>query len=105
MEFIYITCNVSMLEAITNLLDEEKFTDYQVIEQVTAKSNYSLPRLNTAVWPSYNSTIFIQESDTEKVSVFIDKIKEMNQSAFNNGELIALFAWNINKYLEVKSVE
>lgn len=105
MEFIYITCNVSMLEAITNLLDEEKFTDYQVIEQVTAKSNYSLPRLNTAVWPSYNSAIFIQESDTEKVSAFIEKIKEMNQSAFNNGELIALFAWNIHKYLEVKSVE
>ncbi|HCF82208.1 MAG TPA: hypothetical protein DER39_10970, partial [Porphyromonadaceae bacterium] len=89
MKFIYITCNVSMLETVTSLLDEEEITDYQVMEQVTAKSNYSLPRLNTAVWPGYNSSVFIQESDKNKVSSLIETINRMNRSAFNNGERIS----------------
>ena len=84
MKFIYITCNVSMLETISDLLDELKFTDYQVTEQVTAKSSYASPRLNTAIWPGYNSSIAIQETDNETVSLLKDTIDQMNSSAFNN---------------------
>ncbi len=100
MKFIYITCNVSMLETVTSLLDEEEITDYQVMEQVTAKSSYSSPRLNTAVWPGYNSSVFIQESDKNKVSSLIETINRMNQSVFNNNELIALFVWDIATCLQ-----
>ena len=50
MKFIYITCNVSMLETLTLLLDEMEYADYQVIEQVTAMSRWGEPRQNTAVW-------------------------------------------------------
>lgn len=105
MKFIYITCNVSMLEAITQLLDETKFTDYQVIEQVTAKSSYSSPRLNTAVWPGYNSSVFIQESDPGKVSSLMEAINKMNQSAFNNGELVAVFSWDIHACTEAEKTK
>lgn len=105
MKFIYITCNVSMLETISDLLDELKFTDYQVTEQVTAKSSYASPRLNTAIWPGYNSSIAIQETDNEKVSLLKDTIDEMNSSAFNNEELIALHTWSIDAFTEVKKVE
>lgn len=101
MKFIYITCNVSMLETVTRLLDEEEITDYQVMEQITAKSSYSSPRLNTAVWPGYNSSVLIQESDTNKVSTLIETINKMNQSVFNNGERIALFSWDILVCTEV----
>ena len=105
MKFIYITCNVSMLETVTSLLDEEEITDYQVMEQVTAKSNYSLPRLNTAVWPGYNSSVFIQESDKNKVSSLIEKINRMNRSAFNNGELVAVFSWDIHACTEAEKTK
>lgn len=105
MKFIYITCNVSMLETISDLLDELKFTDYQITEQVTAKSSYASPRLNTAIWPGYNSSIAIQETDNEKVSLLKDTIDQMNSSAFNNEELIALYTWSIDAFTEVKKVE
>ena len=95
MKCIYITCNISMLETVTDMLDEMNFTDYQVIERVTAKSSHSSPRLNTAVWPGYNSSVFIQESDTDKVSALIETVNRMNQSAFNTGERIVLFSWDV----------
>src|SRR5690606_41547879 len=66
MKFIYITCNVSMLETLTLLLDEMEYADYQVIEQVTAMSRWGEPRQNTAVWPGYNSAIIVQEVDPVK---------------------------------------
>ena len=105
MKFIYITTNVSMLEAMTELLDEMKFTDYQVIEQVTAKSQYGVPRLNTAIWPGYNSSILVQETDSEKVAALIDEINKRNAAAYNNGELIEAFVWNVERSAEVKGVE
>jgi len=94
-----------MLEAVTSLLDENEIRDYQVVEQVTSKNSYSLPRLNTAVWPGYNSSVFIQECDTEKVGIVMNKINEMNHSAFNDGELIALFQWDITACLQPGSEE
>lgn len=94
-----------MVEAVTNLLDEMSFTDYQVIERVTAKSSLSTPRLNTAVWPGYNSSVFIQENDAGKVSSLVETVNKMNCSAFNNAELIALFVWDIHTCSTVRSVE
>lgn len=105
MKFIYITCNVSMLEAVTQLLDEEKYTDYQVIEQVTAKSRWSEPRQNTAVWPGYNSSVLVQEADPEKAKSLIQQINQMNASAFKNGELVAAYLWGVEEHAEVKPVE
>ncbi|MDD2246023.1 MAG: hypothetical protein PHI70_08165 [Proteiniphilum sp.] len=105
MKFIYITCNVSMLETLTLLLDEKEFADYQVIEQVTAKSRWGEPRQNTPVWPGYNSAIVVQEADPAKAKELINEINKMNAAAFNNGELVAAYMWGIEEYVEVKSVE
>lgn len=89
-----------MLEAITELLDEMKFTDYQVIEQVTAKSRLGDPRLNTAIWPGYNSSVLVQETNAEKTAILIDEINKKNATAYNNGELIAAFVWNVEKFTD-----
>lgn len=94
-----------MLEAITDLLDEMKFVDYQVIEQVTAKSQFGVPRLNTAIWPGYNSSVLVQESDSEKVTALINEISKKNAAAYNNGELIDAFVWNVERSAEVKGGE
>ena len=105
MKFIYITCNVSMLETITDLLSKIEFTDYQVIEQVEAISRWGDPRQNTAVWPGYNSSILIQESDEEKVNELMSQINEINEEAFNNSELIAAYTLNIEDYINIKPVD
>ncbi|MDN4753455.1 hypothetical protein QYZ87_02785 [Porphyromonadaceae bacterium W3.11] len=104
MKFIYITCNVSMLESVTSLIDEIEMSDYQVIEQVTAKSSYSSPRLNTAIWPGYNSSVMIQETDEQKVSALIEQINEMNENAYNDSELVALYTWDISACATIGNV-
>lgn len=103
MKFIYITCNVSMLEIVTEMLDEMEMNDYQVIERVTAKSRFDVPRLNTGVWPGYNSSVLIQEPDMEKVTSLIEKIDTMNEQAFNNGELLTAYVWNVESYTKLKT--
>ena len=66
MKFIYITCNVSMLETVTVLLQNKKIANYQVIEKVAAVSSFDEPRQDTAVWPGYNSALLVQEADEER---------------------------------------
>lgn len=104
MQFIYITCNISMLETVTELIDELEIMNYQVIEQVTAKSHYDKPRLNTAVWPSFNASVLIQEKNIKKTDALLFEIEQFNQKAYNNGELIAAHRWDIEKWTEVKPV-
>ena len=105
MKFIYITCNVSMLEILTDLLSKTKFTEYQVIEQVEAVSRWGGPRRNTAVWPGYNSSIIIQESDELKINELMSKINDINEAAFNNSELIAAYILNIEEHIDIKPVD
>lgn len=91
-----------MLEAVTALIDELEMSNYQVVEQVTAKSSYSSPRLNTPIWPGYNSSIMIQESDEQKVSLLIEQVSMMNESVYNNSELVALYTWDIASSATIK---
>lgn len=105
MKFVYITCYVSMLEPLTLLLEDLELLNYQVVEQVTARSQWGDPRENNPVWPGYNSSIFIQESDLSKVNRLMEEIEKMNSKAFNNGELISAFTLNVDNYINIKPVE
>ena len=99
MKLIYCTCNVSMLETLVEVIEEEKISEYQIIEQVLAKSRRSEPRLNTPVWPGYNSAAFMQVNDEEKVTHLVNHIKAINSSAFNPAELITLCIWKLDDYI------
>lgn len=98
MKMIYITCNVSVREPLLKMLEENNIKDYQIIEQVPAKSVKGDPRLNTAVWPGYNSAILIQFSDDEKAKTMMQKIKDFNQKAFNDNELVTACSWTLDDY-------
>jgi len=98
MKMIYVTCNVSVREPLIKLLEENDIKDYQVIEQVTAKSIKGDPRFNTSVWPGYNSSIFMQFSDDQRASAIMQKIKEFNKKAFNENELVTACSWNLDDY-------
>ncbi len=98
MKMIYVTCNVSVREPLLKMLEENDIKDYQVIEQVTAKSVKGEPRFNTAVWPGYNSSIFMQFSDDNRAKEVMQLIKDFNKSLFNDNELITACSWTLNDY-------
>lgn len=98
MKMIYVTCNVSVREPLLKILEEHNIKDYQVIEQVTAKSIKGDPRFNTAVWPGYNSAIFMQFSDDNRAKEIMQVLKDFNKNAFNENELITACLWTIDDY-------
>jgi len=95
---IYLTCNVSIKEALLKMLEENDVKDYQVIDEVIAKSVKGEPRFNTAVWPGYNSSIFMQFSDDNRAKDLMQKIKDLNKNAFNENELITACSWTLDDY-------
>lgn len=98
MKMIYVTCNISVREPFLKMLEDNKINDYQIIEQVTAKSVKGEPRFNTPVWPGYNSAIFMQFSDDHKAIEIMQKIKEFNSRAVNDNELVTACSWTLDDY-------
>lgn len=98
MKLIYVTCNVSVRDPLLKMLENNNIKDYQVIEQVTAKSVKGEPRFNTAVWPGYNSSIFMQFSDDNRAKEIMQLIKDFNKSVFNDNELITACSWTLDDY-------
>lgn len=98
MKIIYITCDVTVLEPLLKLLDENKISSYQVIEQLTAKNIKGAPRFNTAVWPGYNSAVLIQMSDEDKTKSIMNNLREFNKAMINEDELITVCTWTMDEY-------
>jgi len=98
MKMIYVTCNVSVREPLINMLENNKINDYQIIEEVPAKNVKGDPRLNTAVWPSHNSAIFMQFSKDERAKEIMQLIKDFNKEAYNDNELVTACMWTLDDY-------
>lgn len=95
---IYCTCNVSVQEALLQIIDDCQIREYQVIDQVKAKNKKADPRFNDPVWPGYNTAIFMQVQESEKVELLAKRLREFNKNAFNSAELVTFCAWTLNHY-------
>lgn len=104
MKFIYITCNISLLESLVKTLDDNGFKDYQIIDKITAMPALGDPRMNTAIWPGYNACIFLQVRDSEKAQKVMDYLDNLNKQAFQDYELIYAYTFDVAQYLDVHSV-
>ncbi len=98
MKMVYITCNVSVRDPLIKLLENNNIKDYQIIEQVIAKNIKGDPRLNTSVWPGHNTSIFIQFSDDNRAKEIMQIVREFNQRAFNENELVTACSWSLDDY-------
>ncbi len=98
MKMIYISCDVTVVEELIELLESTKIENYQVIEKITAKSQNGVPRFNNAVWPGYNSAIFIQIDNEQKSLDLIVKLREFNKKIINQDELLTVCSWNLDEY-------
>jgi hypothetical protein len=98
MKLIYCTCNVSVLEPLLGVIQEIGLENYQVVEQVTAKNRIGDDRLNTPVWPGYNSSVVMQITDDNVAESVMARIRQFNKNAFNTSELVIACMLNMDDY-------
>ena len=98
MKTIYCTCNVSVLEALLENFSKYQIDSFQVFEQALAYNSVGDNRLNTAVWPGYNSSIFMQFSDDKNAAQVMSSIREFNKNAFNENELVIATMWTVDDF-------
>jgi hypothetical protein len=99
MKFIFCTCNVSVSERITSLLEANEVRDYQMADRVIARNVKGNPRFDTPVWPGYNVTITMQFGNESKAAEIVSLLRKFNkESAFNDDELLTVCSWDIDDY-------
>jgi len=99
MKFIFCTCNVSVSERITLLLEANEVHDYQMTDRVIARNVKGNPRFDTSVWPGYNVTITMQFSNENKAAEIVGLLRKFNkESAFNDDELLTVCSWEMDDY-------
>lgn len=98
MHIIYCTCNISVQEQLLEIIEACNIREYQVVDQVKAKNKMADPRFNDPIWPGFNSAIFMQVKETEKLELLAQKVKEFNATAFNSAELVTFCAWPMSHY-------
>ena len=99
MKFIYCTCNISVSERVITLLEENGINDYQMADNVIARSVVGSARFNTPVWPGYNVIITMQFSNDENADRVLDLLRQFNrETAFNDDEMLTVCSWKIDDY-------
>ena len=92
---IYCTYNVSVSEEIMKILEVEEISNFQIMENVLAKTEGSEPRYNTPVWPGLNNSLFIQANDDE-FDRFYNRIEKHNEITDDENEQVLINSWKID---------
>jgi len=99
MKFVYCTCSVSVSERIVAILEENGVNDYQMADNVIARSVVGNARFNTPVWPGYNVVITMQFSNDERAGEILDILRQFNSTtAFNDDEMLTVCSWKMDDY-------
>jgi len=99
MKFVYCTCSVNVSERIIAILEENGVNDYQMTDNVIARSVVGNARFNTPIWPGYNVIITMQFSKDERAGEIMDILRQFNSgTAFNDDEMLTVCSWNMDDY-------
>ncbi|HNW82069.1 MAG TPA: hypothetical protein PKG52_04180 [bacterium] len=98
MKFIYLTCNISKLEQILELLKMQSVKSYQVIENADGVQPSGNPRMNNAVWPGSSSIVMVQ-ADKNETEKFFESLTKMNQEIVNENERVLAVSWDCERHL------
>ena len=93
---IYCTYNISVSEEMQKILDRLEIKNYQIFDNVLAKTEGSPPRFDTPVWPGYNNSLLIQTENKKKD--FVQLIREYNKSIEDKSEEILCISWQIENH-------
>ena len=94
MKMIYCTCNISVLDELIELIKAQDISNYQVVEKITGQDFVGDPRLNTSVWPGFNSQL-VSIVEAEKIPQLSTAIQAYNQRALNRNEIITFCSWSL----------
>jgi len=87
-----------MMDQVTQLLDKNGVTSYQITDRVICRSEKGSPRFDTAVWPGYNVIITMQSNDAQAERI-IDLLRKFNsEQASGDEELLTVCSMNIDDY-------
>jgi hypothetical protein len=85
-------------EKLVEIIEECDISEYQLIDQVKAKSRKADPRMNNPVWPGYNSAVVMQVVENDKLEGIARKVRDYNSNVYNSSELITFCAWPATHY-------
>ncbi len=99
MKFIYCTCNVSMLEKLTSLLELIEVNDYQVTDSTNAKNIMKYTSLQMPLATMNNITIAMQIPDSIKSKMILNIFRNINkENAAEPHKMLAVCSWEIDNY-------
>lgn len=98
MKLVYCTFNIAIIDDVMALIKKNEIRSYQLIDQVQAKPVVGLPRLNNAVWPGFNATLFVQFEDNQKSIDFLTDLRAFNQNVRTEQELITACSLPMEDY-------
>lgn len=98
MRIVYISCNVSILPDIIKILNKVDVDSYQVIDKVNSVQQNGNPRLNTAIWPGYNSVIFVSIDNNDIYNKLIQYLKLHNSDSDLKDEKIMVCSWQTDDF-------
>ena len=98
MKFLYCTFNISQLERVTDSLEALHIGNYQIINEVPAKSMLGAPRMNTSVWPGHNAVLLSQFASDGDAAKCMEALKKLNEEAENEAGLITACTWEMTDY-------
>ena len=96
MKMIYCTCDVSMLEILLRLLEEQHAEEFQVFDRVIARNRKGEPRLDTPVWPGYNAVVMVP-ADEKKFAGLSEAILNLNREMKSENEQITIYSWDLQE--------
>lgn len=98
MKFVYVSCNISKLEQLTNEIKKLGITTFQIVEDTAGSFDNGNPRMNTSVWPGTNAVVFLLVTP-EKCTEMLATVRRMNTEIVNENERILAAAWECSDYV------
>jgi hypothetical protein len=96
MKFIYCTCNVSMLERLTNLLEMIEVMNYQITDSANAKNVLRGTPVKLSI---DNITITMQIPDRIKSKMILNIFRNINkENAAEPDKMLTVCSWDIDNY-------
>ncbi|HOE91405.1 MAG TPA: hypothetical protein PL063_07715 [Candidatus Cloacimonadota bacterium] len=96
MKMMNITCNISSVNHLIQIMEREQINFYQLFNEVCGKLPKGEPRLNNPVWPGLNNSVFLTCTEKQCESIK-EAIKMFNKMAYNDNELIFYNSWTIDE--------
>ena len=98
MKFVYVSCNISKLEQLTEEIRNLGIKTFQIVEDTAGSFEKGNPRMNTSVWPGTNAVIFLQVTP-EKCKELLSAVRRMNTEIVNENERILAASWECEDYV------